>query len=40
LEKNLFLAPGEGDAVEEAAEAQARGTRIPDSVDILRGNVS
>src|ERR1700745_3910728 len=40
LENNLFLAPGEGDAVEEAAEAQARGTRIPNSVDILRGNVS
>ena len=40
LEKNLFLAPGEGDAVEESAEAQARGSRIPDSVDILRGNVS
>jgi len=40
LEKNLFLAPGEGDAVEETAEAQARGTRIPNSVDILRGNVS
>lgn len=40
LEKNLFLAPGEGDDVEEAAEAQARGSRIPNSVDILRGNVS
>src|SRR5205814_1856476 len=40
LEKNLFLAPGEGDAVEETAEAQARGARIPNSVDILRGNVS
>jgi len=40
LEKNLFLAPGEGDAIEETTEAQARGTRIPNSVDILRGNVS
>jgi len=40
LEQNLFLAPGEGDQVEENEEAQARGTRIPDSVDILRGNVS
>jgi ABC-type multidrug transport system fused ATPase/permease subunit len=40
LEQNLFLAPGEGDQVEESEEAQARGTRIPDSVDILRGNVS
>ena len=40
LEQNLFLAPGEGDQVEESEEAQARGARIPDSVDILRGNVS
>jgi subfamily B ATP-binding cassette protein MsbA len=40
LEQNLFLAPGEGDAVEAAEEMQGRGARIPDSVDILRGNVS
>ena len=40
LEQNLFLAPGEGDQIEEREEAQARGARIPDSVDILRGNVS
>ncbi|MBV9436066.1 MAG: ABC transporter ATP-binding protein, partial [Acidobacteria bacterium] len=40
LEQNLFLAPGEGDEVEEGEAGQARGARIPDSVDILRGNVS
>ena len=40
LEKNLFLAPGEGDTIEESAVGQTRGTRDPDSVDILRGNVS
>lgn len=40
LEKNLFLAPGEGDRIEESETAQARGARVPDSVDILRGNVS
>jgi len=40
LEKNLFLAPGEGDTPEQSQETQARAARIPDSVDILRGNVS
>ena len=40
LEQNLFLAPGEGDEVEEGEAGQARSARIPDSVDILRGNVS
>jgi ABC-type bacteriocin/lantibiotic exporters, contain an N-terminal double-glycine peptidase domain len=40
LEENLFLAPGEGDRVEESEESAARGTRIPDSVDILRGNIT
>jgi subfamily B ATP-binding cassette protein MsbA len=40
LEQNLFLAPGEGDRIEEEETAQARAARIPDSVDILRGNVS
>jgi ABC-type multidrug transport system fused ATPase/permease subunit len=40
LEQNLFLAPGEGDRVEEAAATQARGARVPTSVDVLRGNVS
>ena len=40
VEQNLFLAPGEGDRIEEAEQAQTRGARVPDSVDILRGNVS
>jgi subfamily B ATP-binding cassette protein MsbA len=40
LEKNLFLAPGEGDAVEESEASQSRGARVPNSVEILRGNVS
>jgi subfamily B ATP-binding cassette protein MsbA len=40
LEKNLFLAPGEGDSFEESAVGQTGGARDPDSVDILRGNVS
>jgi subfamily B ATP-binding cassette protein MsbA len=40
LEQNLFLAPGEGDQIDEDEQAQARGARIPGSVDILRGNVS
>ena len=40
LEQNLFLAPGEGDQIDEHEQGQARGARIPDSVDVLRGNVS
>jgi ABC-type multidrug transport system fused ATPase/permease subunit len=40
LEQNLFLAPGEGDRIEEGASTQARGVRVPSSVDVLRGNVS
>jgi subfamily B ATP-binding cassette protein MsbA len=40
LEQNLFLAPGEGDQIDEDERAQARGARIPGSVDILRGDVS
>ena len=40
VEQNLFLAPGEGDRIEDTEETQARGARVPDSVDILRGNVS
>ena len=40
LEQNLFLAPGEGDQIDEDEQGQARGARIPDSVDVLRGNVS
>jgi subfamily B ATP-binding cassette protein MsbA len=39
LEQNLFLAPGEGDGIEESEQAQARGPRVPNSVDILRGNI-
>jgi len=40
LEKNLFLAPGEGDSMEDKEEAQARAAPVPGSVDILRGTVS
>jgi subfamily B ATP-binding cassette protein MsbA len=40
LEENLFLAPGEGDKVEEPEQSTTRDARIPDSVDILRGNVT
>jgi len=40
LEKNLFLAPGEGDSIEESAVGQTRSARDPNSVDILRGSVS
>ncbi|HKR31491.1 MAG TPA: ABC transporter ATP-binding protein [Terriglobales bacterium] len=40
LEQNLFLAPGEGDRIEEGAEAQGRGMRVPTTADVLRGNVS
>jgi ABC-type multidrug transport system fused ATPase/permease subunit len=40
LEQNLFLAPGEGDQIDEHEQGQGRGARIPDSVDVLRGNVS
>jgi subfamily B ATP-binding cassette protein MsbA len=40
LEQNLFLAPGEGDQVDEDEQSQARGAQVPGSVDILRGNVS
>jgi ABC-type multidrug transport system fused ATPase/permease subunit len=39
LEQNLFLAPGEGDRVEEGSESQGRGARIPTTADVLRGNV-
>jgi subfamily B ATP-binding cassette protein MsbA len=38
LEKNLFLAPGEGDSVPEAeAAARARGTAEPGMLDVMRG---
>ena len=40
LEQNLFLAPGEGDRIEEGAESQGRGMRVPTTADVLRGNVS
>jgi len=40
LEQNLFLAPGEGDRIEDSSEAQARGVRVPTTADVLRGNVS
>src|SRR5690242_5481138 len=40
LEQNLFLAPGEGDRVEDQAESQARGMRVPTTADVLRGNVT
>ena len=39
LEQNLFLAPGEGDRIEET-ESQSRGMRVPTTADVLRGNVS
>jgi len=39
LEQNLFLAPGEGDSIEDSEQAQSRGPRVPNSVDILRGNI-
>jgi subfamily B ATP-binding cassette protein MsbA len=40
LEQNLFLAPGEGDRIDESAESQARGMRVPTTADVLRGSVS
>lgn len=40
LEQNLFLAPGEGDRIDERAESQARGMRVPTTADVLRGSVS
>jgi subfamily B ATP-binding cassette protein MsbA len=40
LEQNLFLAPGEGDKVEDREQASVRGQAEPASVDILRGNIS
>jgi subfamily B ATP-binding cassette protein MsbA len=38
LEQNLFLAPGEGDAVPEAASG-GRGVKEPSAAAILRGQV-
>ncbi len=37
LEQNLFLAPGEGDAVPEAEERGARGTAVPGMLDLMQG---
>jgi len=38
LEENLFLAPGEGDKVEEKATgARAGGAAVPDAVSLIRG---
>jgi ABC-type multidrug transport system fused ATPase/permease subunit len=38
LEENLFLAPGEGDKVEEkAAKAGSGGAAVPDAVSLIRG---
>jgi subfamily B ATP-binding cassette protein MsbA len=40
LETNLFLAPGEGDKVEEQNGAGARGAAVPDAISIIRGQGS
>jgi ABC-type bacteriocin/lantibiotic exporter with double-glycine peptidase domain len=37
LEENLFLAPGEGDKVEEASAAGRGGPAVPDPVSLIRG---
>ena len=37
LEANLFLAPGEGDKVEDENGAKARGVAAPDAISIIRG---
>ncbi len=37
LEENLFLAPGEGDKVEEKSAAAGRGAADPDAISIIRG---
>jgi len=37
LEKNLFLAPGEGDSVPEAEAAMRRGAAEPGMLDVMRG---
>lgn len=38
LESNLFLAPGEGDKVDEENGAKARGVAAPDAMSIIRGS--
>jgi ABC-type multidrug transport system fused ATPase/permease subunit len=37
LEENLFLAPGEGDKVEEKSAAGGRGAAVPDPISLIRG---
>jgi subfamily B ATP-binding cassette protein MsbA len=37
LEENLFLAPGEGDKVEEKTAAGGRGATVPDAMSLIRG---
>ncbi|MGC2695204.1 MAG: ABC transporter ATP-binding protein [Candidatus Angelobacter sp.] len=37
LEENLFLAPGEGDKVEEAAASGRGGPAVPDPMSLIRG---
>jgi subfamily B ATP-binding cassette protein MsbA len=37
VEENLFLAPGEGDKVEEAAASGRGGAGAPDAISIIRG---
>jgi ABC-type multidrug transport system fused ATPase/permease subunit len=37
LEENLFLAPGEGDSVEDKAAASRTGAAVPDAVSLIRG---
>ncbi len=37
LEENLFLAPGEGDKVEESAASGRGGAGAPDAISIIRG---
>jgi hypothetical protein len=36
---NLFLAPGEGDAIEEAEGSAARKVAMPSAEDLVRGKV-
>ncbi len=37
LEQNLFLAPGEGDAVPDGEERGARGAAVPGMLDLMQG---
>jgi ABC-type multidrug transport system fused ATPase/permease subunit len=40
LETNLFLAPGEGDKVEERNGVSGRGAAVPDPISLIRGQGS